>query len=384
LLLFAVLTAALFWIVRFIASGRFSVRTPIDLPAGLLLLLVPVTLWVTTLPEVTRLQALRLLSGIALYYAIVNWGNSTRRLRLLLTGLLLTGGFLALTAPFTVIWPVGKLSFIPHGWYERFQLLLTDSIHPNVLAGSLVLILPVSLAWLLEGWSKMDWFERGFSGSVTLLLLGMLAFTQSRGAWMAAAVAVGLVALLRFRWGWILLASLGAAGFLALNWLGLGRSLEIMLSASSTGGVALRQEIWSRALMIIQDFPFTGIGMGSFTRVADVMYPFFHGSPGTINHAHNLFLQIAVDLGIPGLIAWLAIFFIVTLMAVQLLQKGRQNRDLRLSALGIGTLGSQSALFIHGLTDSVTWGMVRPAPLVWAIWGLATAGWLILQTRKKT
>jgi len=217
LLLFAVLTAALFWIVRFIASGRFSVRTPIDLPVGLLLLLVPVTLWVTTLPEVTRLQALRLLSGVGLYYAIVNWSNSTKRLRLLLTGLLLTGGFLALMAPFTVIWPVGKLSFIPHGWYERFQLLLADSIHPNVLAGSLVLILPVSLAWLLEGWSKMDWFERGFSGSVTLLLLGVLAFTQSRGAWMAAAVAVGLVLLLRFRWGWILLASLGAAGFLALS-----------------------------------------------------------------------------------------------------------------------------------------------------------------------
>jgi putative inorganic carbon (HCO3(-)) transporter len=36
-------------------------------------------------------------------------------------------------------------------------------------------------------------------------------------------------------------------------------------------------------------------------------------------------------------------------------------------------LCSQLALGVHGLFDAVTWGMVRPAPLIWAIWGLALA-----------
>ena len=45
------------------------------------------------------------------------------------------------------------------------------------------------------------------------------------------------------------------------------------------------------------------------------------------------------------------------------------------AALGSGILASQVALIVHGMTDAVTWGMVRPAPIVWAIWGLAIAGW---------
>ncbi|OQY88165.1 MAG: hypothetical protein B6D39_11675, partial [Anaerolineae bacterium UTCFX2] len=84
-LLAAVLTAAAFRLVRLAATGRLSVRTPIDLPVGLILLMIPVTLWATALPELTRVQALRLLSGIGLYYAIANWGNTSQRLRLLLT-----------------------------------------------------------------------------------------------------------------------------------------------------------------------------------------------------------------------------------------------------------------------------------------------------------
>ena len=67
---------------------------------------------------------------------------------------------------------------------------------------------------------------------------------------------------------------------------------------------------------MVLDFPFTGIGMGSFTEVAESLYPFF-SSPGRVFHAHNLFLQAIVDLGIPGLIAWFAIIMIVILVSWQ-------------------------------------------------------------------
>jgi putative inorganic carbon (HCO3(-)) transporter len=50
-----------------------------------------------------------------------------------------------------------------------------------------------------------------------------------------------------------------------------------------------------------------------------------------------------------------------------------------LAALGAGLLGSQIALIVHGLTDAVTWGMVRPAPVVWALWGTVIAAALLLQ-----
>ncbi|MFM8322579.1 MAG: hypothetical protein ACKOC5_16835, partial [Chloroflexota bacterium] len=52
---------------------------------------------------------------------------------------------------------------------------------------------------------------------------------------------------------------------------------------------------------------------------------------------------------------------------------GRRQGQPLYAGLGAGLLGSLLALAVHGMTDAVTWGMVRPAPIVWALWGLAVA-----------
>jgi putative inorganic carbon (HCO3(-)) transporter len=95
----ALAVAAIFWPLRWLAYGHLSVCTPADWPLGLLLLAIPVTLWATALPDVTQPQVYRLLTGVALYYAIVNWATSIARLRLLATGLVAAGLLLALSAP---------------------------------------------------------------------------------------------------------------------------------------------------------------------------------------------------------------------------------------------------------------------------------------------
>ncbi|MBU4225932.1 MAG: O-antigen ligase family protein [Chloroflexi bacterium] len=68
-------------------------------------------------------------------------------------------------------------------------------------------------------------------------------------------------------------------------------------------------EVWSRAIYGIQDFPFTGMGVNAFRKVVPVLYPLFTVSPDVdIGHAHNEFLQAGLDLGIPGLIAFSALY----------------------------------------------------------------------------
>jgi putative inorganic carbon (HCO3(-)) transporter len=54
---------------------------------------------------------------------------------------------------------------------------------------------------------------------------------------------------------------------------------------------------------------------------------------------------------------------------------GFRLKDLLTEGIGAGLLCSQAALLTHGITDAVTWGVVRPAPLVWAVWGIAVAAW---------
>ncbi len=373
----AVITAASFWPVRRIASGRFSLKTPGDRAIVLLLVLVPVTLWVTSLPEKTQPQVYRLLSGIALYYAIVNGCYSSMRLRLMVTGLSLAGFCLAFIAPFSVRWPAGKLPFIPDALYQRFLLIPTDTIHSNVIAGALVLIFPVALAWLLFAWRELSWSERFASGLAVLSMLPILALTQSRGAWLALAAGLVLLLVMRWRWGWVAVVLAFGVSILFAGRFGIRPILEEVTSSGTVGGLDGRLEIWSRAIYMIQDFPFTGIGMGSFTEAADALYPFSLYPPNSVDHAHNLFLQIAIDLGIAGLVAWLAILLTIVMVAWSLYRRGCIHKHAQCAAVGAGLLCSQAALVVHGMMDAVVWGMVRPAPLVWAIWGLAAGAWYV-------
>lgn len=372
----AVGVAGLFWGIRWLANERAGIRTPLDWGIIVLLLMIPVTLWASAIPDKTSTQVYRTLTGIALYYSIVNWAVTSARLRLLVIGAVLAGLFLALISLISVEWPTsGKLTFIPASLYDRFVLLVSDTANPNVMAGNLVLFLPFALGLLLFGWGQLRWFEY-ILAVLALLAMGIVLFmTQSRGALMALAVVLVLIMPLRWRrWGWLLSLAIVIAGVIALQSLGVSMTLDILIASDTLASLEGRLEVWSRALYMIQDFPFTGVGMGLYGEMADLLYPFFIHSPGTVEHAHNLFLQVAVDLGIPGLIAWGAILMVVIATVWQVYRHGCSTNDGWAAGLGAGLLCSQVALVVHGLVDAVTWGMVRPAPIVWAIWGLAIAG----------
>ncbi|PKO20988.1 MAG: hypothetical protein CVU38_17185 [Chloroflexi bacterium HGW-Chloroflexi-1] len=214
----ALLVAALlFWPLRWLAYGRLTVRTPADWPLGLLLLTIPVILWATALPDVTRPQVLRLLAGLALYCAIANWTNSPARLRTLTAGFMAAGLLLAASAPVSVQWMAGgKLTFIPEAIYRRLPLLLADPIHPNVMAGALAVLLPCALGPLLFGWGRLRWPERVLGGLASAAMLGVVILTKSRGGLMALGAVLVVLAALRWRFGW-LTAPLAAVAGLACS-----------------------------------------------------------------------------------------------------------------------------------------------------------------------
>ncbi len=377
-----VITAAFFWLVRKVAYGCFSVRTPCDLNIIVLVLMLPVAVWVTVLPEITTIQVLRVLVGIAMLYAVANWCSSYSRLRILLIGVMVVGLTLALFAFISVEWASDKLSFIPIDLYQRFIVIVQDTVHPNVLAGNLILLVPFGMAYLLFGWRDINWLERSLAFIATLLISAVIFLTQTRGAWIAFGMVLIILLMLRWRWGWLLLFSVVVGTIWLFNYFGSRELLNALTSSTTIGGIDERLEIWLRAIFMIQDFSFTGIGMGSFTEVADILYP-FSSSPGRIPHAHNLFLQVTVDLGIPGLIAWLAILLTVIFVSRQVYYAGKTSQNVLITGIGAALLGSQIALVTHGLTDSVTWGMVRPAPLVWVIWGVAIASFNLIKANRQ-
>jgi len=383
LLPWAVLVALLFWPARWIANGHIGKRTPIDLGIIFLLLMIPVTLWATALPEKTIPQIYRLALGGLFFYALVNWIRNSQKLGWIVSGLILASVGLAGMAIFSVNWITTKIQFIPASIYQRFELLISDTVHPNVMAGNIVILLPIGIALLLFSWKNLKIWQTVLLLAATFFASAMTVLTQSRGALLGLGAALLLIVMLRWRWGWLAIPLAGLAVILVAFQYGFDTVLDFIASSVSIEGAEGRVEIWSRAIYMIQDFSFTGIGMGSYMDVVDLLYPFFLAAPGKIVHAHNLFLQIAVDLGIPGFIAWFSIFLGICWSSWQLYKFGKNTQNSWGAALGAGFLGCQLALAIHGIMDAVTWGMIRPAPLVWAIWGTAIAAWNVLFVKQR-
>lgn len=200
------------------------------------------------------------------------------------------------------------------------------------------------------------------------LIVIVVALAGSRGALLA--VGAGLLVVVMWRWprlGWVMLIGLlASAAGIAL--LGPATWLDQLSSSSAVGGMNERMEIWSRALYALQDFAFTGVGIGAFNQVIPLLYPYFLISPAVdIPHAHNLVLQIGVDLGIPGLIAWLALLLTVVTLLTGVLRHRSHNIT---AALGAGVLGGLVAMLMHGLLDAPLWG-TKLAFIPWLLFALA-------------
>jgi putative inorganic carbon (HCO3(-)) transporter len=199
--------------------------------------------------------------------------------------------------------------------------------------------------------SRSGWLG-GAAGLLALAILAGLASRQRR--LQALAVALPFALILAFG-TFIVLRPDVLAGFLGVSG---GVSGEISFAG--------RPEIWSRAIYAIQDFSFTGTGLGAFRRVVNLLYPLFTVGPETdIAHAHNMFLQVAVDVGLPGLIAYLAL---LELAGVVAWGTARRNSGI-VRNLGLGCFAGLIALQVYGLTDAMALGS-KPGLVFWMALGL--------------
>jgi putative inorganic carbon (HCO3(-)) transporter len=384
-LLPAALAGMLLWgALRIAFSREFSRRTAVDWCVGLVVVMGLVSLLVSSTPEVTRLQVQRLMVGVLVFYALVNWVKDARKLRILLALISAAGAGLALAAPFLTSWQE-KLFILPSMLDERLPFLVNDLANPNVLAGSLALILPLAAGRLFFGFRSLSRFEVIFY-SVTLVLIStVLVLSQSRGAWLALILAGAFLFSMRWKRAIPWVGGVILATSVAVLMLGGSVVLGIFGAPQSPSGETSREALWLRAGYILRDFPYSGVGMGGYGRVVEALYPFEGKAEALLDgtwpaeHAHNLLLQIGIDLGIPGLIGWLGAFLLVVYAAWTMIQPEAERGALSClpGGFGEGLLAAQLVLILHGLVDAVTWGMVRPAPLVWILWGAVMAGALL-------
>ena len=98
-----------------------------------------------------------------------------------------------------------------------------------------------------------------------------------------------------------------------------------------------------------------------------LLYPYFTvGFDTPIPHAHNLILQVGVDLGLPGLMAYATILVLSLWVTATTAARG-ERRFMRYVAAGL--FGAQIAVLTHDVFDAVLWG-TKPAFIGWWLLGL--------------
>lgn len=387
-------------LVRRIATGRWLPSTPLDWPLVVLMLAVCLSMIVTFDLSYSVARITTLTWSIGLYYGLVQAASSRLRLgwSTALVALLGTGFALLGVLGISWTWLLGD-SFANKLFPALGQLrgeippLLRGAfpdtsrwLHPNEVGGALLWVVPLQLALTYYVWSNRPagaaatWSVRLLALPAAGISLITLLSTQSRGALLGVIAGTALIVVAAFVYSkWIGRAAIVAAMLVGLGALWFAGPVKIAtrLTQDSTAfnifdierSVSGRLVIWSRAVAAIEDHSLTGIGMDTFRVVMPTLYPTGDARDNNTSHPHNQFLGAALELGLPGLTAYLTIWIIAAFMCAKTL---RVTKHAGARAISIGASGALLGYFLYGLTDVVPLGD-RPGLLFWALLGLLAA-----------
>lgn len=220
--------------------------------------------------------------SLSILFFLVAWQQgvalSVERIRSLLLGMSLV---LAMVAAAALTW-----SFLHpeiDGRVSGFGVM----DNPNLAAGAM----GAALIWLWP-WR----FPPGVLRTVKWLSIAVLALfmvlSYTRSGW--GALLAGFLALALCRGGRKAWISVGVTLLLALVVVLL--NLPLLLQR----GLSMRPQIFEQAWALFTQHPLRGLGIGSAFR--------FEVGGEVFTHAHNLFSQLAIELGLVGLLLWTGIW----------------------------------------------------------------------------
>lgn len=405
-----VIAALSCWMADSVRRGTLAWRpTAADLPLALLIALVTVQLAVgnqplaswalgppgtraitgevipapvfalgTIAPGSTWHSLLLFATFVGLYVAVVNLFTRRRHVEALVRTLLVTASVLAVAG---LIEYFGKEAGILH-WREHERRVVATFTNADHFAAWLNMVAFLGIGQLLaadgtrdkqrtlKGLSLTESFEalgRRYARVIAIVVIAVaIVFTLSRGAILSfigglVAVIVIAAAIGRAR---RTLAAVGVLLSIALAygvWLGLGP----FLSRFQYGDLGLRWEMARATVPMIRDFPILGIGLGAFQDISPrYQTPALEPGMYLLNHAHNDWLQLLVELGPVG--AALGLYAVVRvardLIGVHLLGRGtcpagggeqewaRRNDPFSVG-IALGAVGGLVTLAIHSAVD---------------------------------
>jgi O-antigen ligase len=378
------------WLVQRSVQATSSVAQPIRLLPKLgsaplagpfILFLGGVLLsWLTTFSiGASLIETAKWVEMLALYLFVVSL-LSPKNIPWLVAIILLAGAAQALLGIYQFVFKVGPEGFLLFD--GRFLRAYGSFAQPNPYAGYLGLVLPLALA--LTYWQLTKSKGQAYANNLTfsrhylllilyavclVLLLAALFASQSRGAWLGAAVAMGVTLAAQNKniaLATAMLALVGVVVALAgwFNW-GLVNTGQVLQRFSDAFAIAANTDItatevndanfatierlahWQAAQAMWRDQLWLGVGFGNYAAI----YPAYAIGRwlDPLGHAHNYLLNIGAEAGLVGIGAYL-IFWILVFKVSWLALWQSYGFQKAVVAGGIGILVH---LHIHNLFDNL-------------------------------
>ena len=385
--------ALLPWILRFIRTGRLTQRTPFDLPLFLFVLTAALAVWAAYDQEAAWAKFWLIAGGVLLFYSFANARSTPAIVRVGLLSVFavaLSFYFLA-TNDWTRLHSVSRIG-------QSLQKYLPEvpgpRLNPNEVGGILAMLLPFVVWSAVRTWQRARdsaisprrarWLTVPLAWAALALVLFALLLTVSRGAWLACGVA-GLIAGLWWaiggstrgglgwrRWGRLGLLAAGMVIALGLGLILMGIGIEqIPLAQLFDPSTWLnRLEFQRKSLVLVKDYPLIGAGLDGFEMLYSTYAVLLH--VGYISHSHNLYLAVAIDQGLPGLLALIWIWVLFAAMIWRSLRPQEPNPvqgATQVSVMGVAGL-SLIITLLHGTVDTALYGrgaLLLFAPIAFAV-----------------
>lgn len=320
--------------------------TPVGAP---MVLLISATFFLfivnSTYPRL-GLDGLRVIVQYVLWFFIMNsFLTDDSKAYLVLRLLVYGGGVMGLHGILQFIMKVPT----PSSWTDAAEGNTTTRVFsivesPNILGSIFILMIPLCLALVLQ--KKLSDWER-------LVMLGLLGamgisliLTQSRGAWLGAAIAF-FVFCLAINPRWLILLVIGGCGMLMVPTV--ANRITYLLSpqyiiSSMTGGRLMR---YQKGLEIFEENMLFGVGLGHFGGAVAMNNKDL--IPDTF-YMDNYWLKTAVEMGLVGLIAFGILMLILIIWSIRSVKQCRDNDSRIITAAGLAGI---CGVLAHNLIENV-------------------------------
>jgi O-antigen ligase len=219
--------------------------------------------------------------------------------------------------------------------------------HPVVFGMYLMMVIPLILPRL----NAFNEIKSRWLSIIALLITTMgLIYTYSRGCWIAVLVAILFYGIMNIKPKKLLSWSFAGLIFLLLTVelfpkAGVSVRIKSILDLKYNNSNISRMSGWKTSIKMMKEYPVFGVG---WSRAGVENSRYIESNEKSFNHAHNMFINFAVETGVIGFGVLIWFFTVLFKSGLHIIKK---TKDKSLKQVACSIMAALVAFIVSGMVD---------------------------------